>query len=71
MSTSMDTRLNREEVWNLFLSGLSAWELHWLFNNSEMDLHDRFVDGAITLEYVTNLMDSYFNSLGSSPKSPA
>lgn len=40
-----------EHVWNLWLAGLTPWEIHWL-TPRELDLHDRFVAQEVSIAEV-------------------
>lgn len=46
-----------DAVWDLWLSALLPWEQHWL-TPRELDLHDRFVSGEVTLAEIEALIDA-------------
>jgi hypothetical protein len=52
----------RDLVWDLFLSGLAPWELHWL-NARELELHDLFVADQIEIADVERMFSDAFPTI--------
>lgn len=47
----------KELRWNLWLSGLAPWELHYLTGSfRELDWHDDFFNGLVTLDELSVLL---------------
>lgn len=57
--SSMIDEADRELVWDIWLAGLSPWEIHWL-TPRELDLHDEFVAGLITIPDVERMISAAF-----------
>lgn len=47
----------REQRWNDMLSGLTPWELHWLFQGErELTLHDAYINREATMASIVEFI---------------